>query len=149
MQVGEARTRGAELEALVSLGRLDLIATYTYLDAKVIEGTAAEQGQRLASIPANMASLWANYRFSLFDMPGFVAGAGVRYNGPSYDGTGNNRVGGFTLFDAVLAYDHGPIRVSLNMNNLFNKQYINTCIARGDCFFGTQRTIIGNVTYRF
>lgn len=149
VQVGEARTRGAELEALVSLGRLDLIATYTYLDAKVVEGSAAEQGQRLASIPSNMASLWANYRFNLFDMPGFVAGAGARYSGPSYDGTGNNRVGGVTLFDAVLAYDHGPVRVSLNMNNLFNKQYITTCIARGDCFFGTQRTIIGNVTYRF
>lgn len=149
VQVGEARTRGAELEAIASVGRLDLIATYTYLDAKVIEGTPAETGQRLASIPSNMASLWANYRFSLFDIPGFLAGAGMRYNGPSYDGTGNNRVGGVTLYDAVLAYDRGPVRVALNMTNLFDKQYVSTCIARGDCFFGTRRTIVGSVTYRF
>ena len=149
VQVGEARTRGAELEAMASVGRLDLIATYTYLDAKVIEGTPAETGQRLASIPSNMASLWANYRFSLFDIPGFLAGAGMRYNGPSYDGTGNNRVGGVTLYDAVLAYDRGPVRVALNMTNLFDRQYVSTCIARGDCFFGTRRTIVGSVTYRF
>lgn len=149
VQVGEARTRGAELEALVSLGGLDLVAAYTFLNAKVIEGSAAEQGQRLASIPTNTASLWANYRFALFDVPGFLAGAGVRYNGPSTDGTGNNRVGGFTVFDAVVAYDRGPVRVSLNMNNVFGKQYVYSCISRGDCFFGTQRSIIGNVTYRF
>lgn len=149
VQIGEARTRGAELEALVSLGRLDLIAAYTFLNAKTLEGTAAEQGQRLASVPTNTASLWANYRFALFDVPGFLAGAGVRYNGPSTDGTGNNRVGGFTVFDAVVAYDRGPVRVSLNMNNVFGKQYVYSCIARGDCFFGTQRSIIGNVTYRF
>lgn len=149
VQAGEARTRGAELEALVSLGRLDLIAAYTFLNAKVIEGSPAEQGQRLASIPTNTASLWANYRFSLFEIPGFLAGAGMRYNGPSTDGTGNNRVGGFTVFDAVLAYDRGPVRVSLNVNNLFGKEYVYSCIARGDCFFGTARTIVGNVTYRF
>ena len=54
-----------------------------------------------------MASLWANYRFSAFGVPGFLAGAGVRYNGHSFDGVGNNRVEGVTLYDAVLAYDRG------------------------------------------
>ncbi len=149
VQVGEARTRGLELEALASAGHLDLVAAYTYLDAKVTEGSTAETGQQLAGTPSNTASLWANYRFNLFDTPGFLAGAGARYSGPSYDGTGNNRVGGVTLYDAVLAYDRGPMRVALNMNNLLNKQYITFCIARGDCFFGTQRTVIGSLTYRF
>ena len=96
-----------------------------------------------------MASLWAGYRFSLFDRPGFTLGGGVRYNGPSYDGTDNNRVGGVTLFDALLAYDHGPVRVALNVNNLFDREYIGTCLARGDCYYGTRRTVVGSVTYRF
>ena len=36
------------------------------------------------------------------------------------------------LYDAMIAYDHGPLRVSLNANNLFDKQFLNTCLARGD-----------------
>ena len=68
-----------------------------------------------------MASLWANYRFSAFGVPGFLAGAGVRYNGHSFDGVGNNRVEGVTLYDAVLAYDRGPFRVALSVTNLFDK----------------------------
>lgn len=150
VQVGEARTRGIEVEALASLtSRLDLIATYTYLDARVIEGSAAEVGKRLASTPSNMASLWANYRFKLFGLPGFVAGGGLRYVGSSYDGTDQNRVGGVTLYDAMIAYDHGPLRVALNANNLFDKQFLTTCLARGDCYFGARRTVVGSVTYRF
>lgn len=149
VQVGEARTRGLELEAMASLGRMDMVATYTYLNPKITKGTATDQGQRLASIPSNMASLWANYRFSAFGVPGFLAGAGVRYNGHSFDGVGNNRVEGVTLYDAVLAYDRGPFRVALNVTNLFDKEYVGTCIARGDCFYGTRRTVVGSVTYRF
>jgi iron complex outermembrane receptor protein len=96
-----------------------------------------------------MASFWANYRFSVMGTPGFLAGAGVRYNGSSDDGTGQNGVPAVTLYDAVLAYDAGPMRLALNVTNLFDKQYVGTCLARGDCFFGTRRTVIGSVTYRF
>lgn len=150
VQVGEARTRGIEVEATASLSnRLDVIASYTYLDARVTEGSAAEIDKRLASTPSNMASLWATYKFNLFELPGFAAGGGVRYVGPSYDGTDQNKVSGVTLFDAMLAYDHGPLRVALNLTNLFDKQYVTTCLARGDCYFGARRTVVGSVTYRF
>ena len=40
VQVGEARTRGLELEAMASLGRMDLVATY--LNPKITKGTAAD-----------------------------------------------------------------------------------------------------------
>lgn len=51
VQVGEARTKGAELEALASLGNVDLVATYTFLDAKVAKGTPAEQGANWPAFP--------------------------------------------------------------------------------------------------
>lgn len=150
VQIGEARTKGIEVEGTASLtNRIDLIASYTYLDATVVEGAPADIGKRLASIPSNTASLWATYKFNLFDRPGFATGAGVRYVGPSYDGTDNNKVGGVTLFDAMIGYDHGPVRVALNVTNLFDKEYLGTCLARGDCYFGARRTVVGSVTYRF
>lgn len=150
VQIGEARTRGFEIEALASLrNRVDLIANYTYLDTRILGGNSVEVGKRIASIPKHMASLWGTYKFNLFDKPGFSAGAGVRYFSASYDGTDRNKVGSATLVDAVLAYDHGPVRVALNVNNLFDKEYLTTCLARGDCYFGARRTVVGSVTYRF
>lgn len=149
VQVGEARTRGAELEALASLGGVDVVATWTLLNAKVARGIAAEQGRQLARMPRHMASLWVNHRFRLLGAPGFLAGAGVRYTGASDDGTGHNGVPAVTVYDAVLAYDAGPMRLALNVTNLFDKQYVGSCIARGDCFFGTRRNVVGSVTYRF
>lgn len=149
VQVGEARTRGVELETMASLDQLDLLVAYTYLDAKIIKGNPAEQGNQLSKIPVNMASLWLNYHFTLFNISGFTAGGGVRYNGHSHDGTGNNRVGSVTLYDVLLAWDDGKVRVALNVDNLFDRQYVASCIARGDCFFGTRRSIIGNITWRF
>ena len=49
VQVGEARTRGLELEAMASLGRMDLVATYTYLNPKI---TRARPPTRASGWPA-------------------------------------------------------------------------------------------------
>ena len=125
---------------------MDLVATYTYLNPKITSGPPTSQ--RLASIPSNMASLWANYRFSAFGVPGFLAGAGVRSNGHSFDGGQQPRVEGVTLYDAVLAMTEAVPR-GAERTNLFDKEYVGTCIARGDCFYGTRRTVVGSVTYRF
>ncbi|CAB3829860.1 TonB-dependent receptor domain-containing protein [Achromobacter sp. CF-sbj1-Ac2-l] len=149
VQTGVARTRGLELEALASQGDLDLIASYTYLDARVARGKPAEEGRQLSGIARHMASLWANYRFRAFGVAGLVAGAGARYNGTHDDGTGHNGMAAVTLYDAVLAYDAGPMRMALNVTNLFDKRYVDVCLARGDCFFGTRRSVVGSVTYRF
>lgn len=27
--------------------------------------------------------------------------------------------------------------------------HLTTCLARGDCYFGARRTVVGSVTYRF
>ena len=53
-------------------------------------------------------------------------------------------------FDALIAYRFaGGIEASLNVRNLADKQYFATCLSRGDCFPGEQRTILGSLAYRF
>jgi iron complex outermembrane receptor protein len=54
-----------------------------------------------------------------------------------------------TLFDAMASYDMGPWRFALNANNLTDKSYIATCLARGDCWFGQRRRVVGSATYRW
>ncbi|WP_120995532.1 TonB-dependent siderophore receptor [Stutzerimonas urumqiensis] len=150
LQAGETRTRGLELEALVSVTpNWDLIATYTHLDTEVIEGAPGEVGKRLASIPENMASLWSQHQFALFGVPGFRAGAGVRYVGASWDGADDVKTPSTTLFDAMLGYRYQNWDFAVNATNLEDETYYTSCLARGDCFTGSRRTVVGTVSYSF
>ncbi|WP_421681702.1 TonB-dependent siderophore receptor [Stutzerimonas urumqiensis] len=150
LQAGETRARGLELEALVAVtSNWDLIATYTHLDTEVIEGAQGEVGKRLDSVPENMASLWSQHQFALFGVPGFRAGAGVRYVGTSWDGADDVKTPSTTLFDAMLGYRYQNWDFAVNATNLEDETYYTSCLARGDCFTGSRRTVVGTVSYSF
>ena len=106
-------------------------------------------GARIASIPEHMASLWSQHRFSLFGVSGFEAGAGARYVGASWDGRDTLKTPSTTLFDAMLGYRYQDWAFRLNATNLEDETYYTTCLARGDCFVGNRRTVVGTVSYSF
>jgi iron complex outermembrane receptor protein len=148
IQTGKVRIRGAELEVLTRVTpELDLIGAYTYLDARVESGDNA--GKHVETVPGQQASLWAKYRLTLLGLPDVTLGGGVRYIGTSWDGTDTIRTPDYTLFDAMVRYETGPWRLQVNASNLFDKRHVTTCLARGDCFLGIGRTVLGSVTYRF
>ena len=148
IQTGKARIRGVELEVLATVFQdVDLIGAYTYLDTEVLSGDNA--GSHLNSVPEHQASLWAKYRFSLFDTPGFSIGAGVRYVGQSWDGTDSFTTPAYTLFDAMAAWENENWRFQINATNLADNIHFTTCLSRGDCFYGARRTILAQLTYKF
>lgn len=151
VQLGEGRSRGFEIEGTGHLTRrLDLIGSYTYTAAVVSKSNNADEvGKRIASIPRQQASLWAHYGFSLFEMGGFEAGGGVRYVGDSYDGNNALRTPSVTLLDALLGYERGAWRLSLNASNLLDETYETTCLSRGDCFYGARRSVVGSIGWRW
>lgn len=139
IQAGKTKTRGVELEMRGRVGKQwDVIANYIYTDID----------SDLEPVPKHMASLWGKYRFALATMPGFSAGAGVRYLGSFIDGNAPETPS-VTLFDAMLAYDSGAWRYALNVNNIADKTYVVTCLNRGDCFYGQRRTVTLSAAYRF
>lgn len=148
VQTGKVRIRGAELEVITRVTPdLDLIGAYAYVNAMVESGDNA--GKRVETVPEQQASLWAKYRLTLLNLPGFTVGGGVRYIGESWDGTDTIRTPDYTLFDAMIRYETGPWRFQVNATNLADKRHVTTCLARGDCFFGIGRTVLGSATYRF
>jgi iron complex outermembrane receptor protein len=150
IQAGEARVKGLELEGLVEMNsKWDLISTYTYLDSEVVKGPVAQQGKRIASVPEHMASLRSQHRFSIAGIPGFSAGAGVRYVGASWDGTDSLKTPSTTLFDAMLGYAYQDWSLTLNATNLEDETYYTTCLSRGDCFTGNRRTLTATASYSF
>lgn len=148
-QTGRASIQGGEIEAIATIeGATDIIASYAYTDARVAAGDNA--GARIESVPLHLASLWVKHRFALFGIPGFVAGGGVRYVGESFDGSLNSlNTPAVTLADALIGWENAHWRAQLNVQNIADTKYQSTCLARGDCFLGTRRTILGTLTYRF
>lgn len=155
-QVGEAKIRGLELEYIGSITpTLDVIAAYTYLDSEVTQGDYV--GSRLDTVPMNSASLWAKQKLTLFGVPGFSIGGGVRYIGQT-SSTGRYYAENMdvtivtpdhTLFDAMFAYENDKWRFQVTATNLADTIYFSSCLARGDCFYGNRRNILATLTYKF
>src|SRR5690606_15513465 len=132
VQVGETKNTGLELELKTAIGRqFDLIASYNYIDLD----------DQLEGMPRHQASVWGKYRFAIGQATGFSAGAGLRWLGSFQDGLAP-QTPSVTLVDAMLAYETSSWRYALNATNLLNKTYVSTCLGRGDCWFGAQRSII-------
>ncbi|WP_036298445.1 TonB-dependent siderophore receptor [Methylophilus sp. OH31] len=148
-QKGRIVSRGIEMEGATSFGdRWDVLASWSYTDAKYdVTDNPAEKGQQVETIPKYLASGWLTKRFSIGDVSGFRAGFGVRYIGESWNSTHIVKTPDVTLFDAMIGLDYGNWRYALNASNLADKEYVSTCITRGDCWIGARRAAIASATY--
>lgn len=156
VQTGEVRSRGLELQGTGELGGgFSAIGAYTYLDAQITRSNRAfEIGEPLGNMPRHMASLWGKYQRGPMEF-----GLGVRHIS---EAAGEIRVAaggavpandGYTLLDAMAAYDTGSWRFSVNVSNLTDKQYKTQCNTfRGGatfCALGYGREVRMGATYKF
>ncbi|MEZ5556491.1 TonB-dependent siderophore receptor [Haliea sp.] len=155
-QEGVATITGFEVQAQTVVGDVYLDLSYSVLD------TESPDGARFPSIPEEQGSVWATWRPAVGALSGFSVGAGLRMAGGN-ESSGTAflaanafaptpvvvRTDGYTLVDAMLAYEFARASVSLNLRNLLQEEYYGTCLARGDCFPGEERTVVARVTYRF
>lgn len=153
VQTGEIRSQGFELEGAFAFdGEISLNANYSYNDAEVTRSSFADEvGQRLSDVPQHLASVWAAKTFALNDDSSLRIGLGGRYVGPteSTGVAGVLRTPSYTLADALVSYEVNDWSLSINANNLFDKEYFAPCRSFGDCFTGMGRTLVGTVAYRF
>ncbi len=153
MQAGEVRSRGFELEARGSIGRhANIIAAYAYTDVRTTRASPLqpdELDKRSIGVPYNQLSLWGDYSFGAFGLPGLKAGMGARYIGETRGMAYGVPVSlpAFTLIDAMVGYTNGPWRFALNFTNLTDKTYVASCSY--GCFYGEPRRIISTATYRW
>lgn len=148
IQSGGSEIRGYELEVQGSWSQIDLIASYTKLDAKLQEG--GQDTVNIDSVPEEQASAWVTYRFA-DQLAGLRVGLGARYTGTAYDGTDNAdlETDSYTLVDGMIGYELENWFLSLNARNLTDKEHLTTCLGRGDCFAGESRTITADIRYSF
>jgi len=141
-QSGKAKIDGIEFESFSYFGDFTLEINISKLN------TESANGFKLDSVPEKQASAWLGYKPS-GKLEGFKSGLGVRYSGESYDGTDTYRPPSYTLADFMIGYEVEQWDFALNVRNLADKNYYATCLGRGDCFPGKERTIVGRVSYNF
>ena len=165
--LGEANVRGLELEAVGNVNdNLKLTAAYTYANTKMTKVSDPQDKNRpLPLTPEHQASIWADYTWHTGVLEGFGIGFGARYIGE----TDNIAIGSmryvadaayghtdaYTVYDAAVHYDLGKVSqtlkgttVSVNANNVFDKQYLSTCDGFY-CYYGDRRNIMASVDYKW
>jgi iron complex outermembrane receptor protein len=141
-QEGVAEITGVEVEGILTLGQFRVEGNVSRLD------TQDPNGFRLASVPEVQASTWIGYR-PQNRWQGFKTGIGIRYVGDSYDGIDSLETPSYTLGDFMVGYETERWDFALNVRNVADKDYMATCLARGDCFPGESRTVVGRAVMKF
>lgn len=159
VQQGEIRSRGLEFEARGNLTKnLGLIAALTLLDTEVSKsGDVSIIGKRPQAVPDHFGSLWGSYTVDNGFLAGLTIGGGLRFVGASYADDANTvRASGYTLVDAALRYDFGTrtpalkgLEATLNVTNLFDKDYYSSCSSNIYCQFGNGRQVLAGLRYRW
>ncbi len=128
--------------------KLQLFGAYTHLDATIIDGIApGTLGKTPGNTPKDTASLWATYAIT----PEWEIGGGATYSAKRFvNNTDLVQVGGYTRFDAMLAYHQPKYDIRLNLFNLSNHRYYDALIQSdgGRAVPGSGRAATVTLTYR-
>lgn len=146
IQSGVLSTRGIEFEASRNIGdNYDILVNYGYNKLKT-DGVVG-----FDFLPRHNASVWATKTVPLRQDLSLRLGAGVRYTGKSSSTSAACTIitEDYTLVDALVELNWTKWRFSVNATNLFGKKFAASCLARGDCFMGAPRNVMGTLAYRF
>ncbi|MBP1853027.1 TonB-dependent siderophore receptor [Rhizobium halophytocola] len=148
-QIGEVTSTGFEVEAKAEIAE-DWKATasfsYTKLEIKEHQDTSLI-GNQPYLVPDIQASLWLDYTVPTGAFEGLSIGGGVRYQGESWaDMANTKKVPDVVLADAAIRYKKDDWSASLNVNNLFDKEYVAGCQGTLVCGYGEGRTITFKLT---
>lgn len=144
-QLGKVRSRGFELESKVNVNdNWKVTAGLDYTDMEVLENAANPLlvGKSPYITPKVKASLWVDYLVTAGALEGLSLGAGVRHQGWSWaDEQNTEKVPSATVFDAAVRYEKENWVASLNVANLFDKEYVTSCQGLTVCGYGDARTV--------
>lgn len=152
VQLGEVRSRGFELEGQANITEgLKALAAFTAYDIEITKDTNPLLiGNRPNVVPEIMASGWLDYTVQDGPLRGLGFGAGVRYVGFSYvDNENTLEVPAATVFDAGIRYTRENFTVALNVNNLFDNEYVSSCDTQFTCNYGAGRVATLKASYKW
>ncbi|UKO96860.1 TonB-dependent receptor [Nostoc sp. UHCC 0870] len=150
--LGEQRSRGIELDVTGQiLPGWNMIASYAYTDARVTKDDNLQPGNLIDGVPFNSASLWSTYEIQTGDLQGLGFGLGLFYVGERQGDLNNSfQVPSYVRTDASVFYRRDNWKVGINVNNLFNVDYVEaTGQRRNRIDPGAPLTVRGTLSVEF
>ncbi|WP_252088584.1 TonB-dependent receptor [Pseudomonas sp. MWU13-3659] len=154
-QAGQQTSDGLEASLELALGnQWQLSANAALVRAKYDEylqstsqGVMDRAGNRPANVPRRTANLWLSKGFGQT----VDAGVGLRYVDERYASVDNEQsVPGYTVVDANLGWQVLPdVRLGLQVNNLFNRDYVVSAHSGEQWLLGAPRSYFATVDYSF
>ncbi|WP_159971693.1 TonB-dependent siderophore receptor [Pseudomonas sp. 8Z] len=151
-QIGQQSSDGLEASLELALGQgWQVSANAAFVRAEYddfVEGGGDRSGNRPVDVPKRTANLWLNKDLG----SGVEAGIGARYVDARYVDTANTeKVPGYTVIDANIAWQVlSDVRLGLELNNLFDRQYATSASSDGQQWFlGAPRSLFVTADYSF
>ncbi|WP_165735661.1 TonB-dependent receptor [Pseudoalteromonas sp. C8] len=154
LNIGEVESRGFETTLVGDLSaHWTVTANYAYNDTQVVDGVTGDtlsntfgDGSRFANAPRHQAGLWTRYALDSIDSS---IAFGANYVSEQLS-TSGQKVKPFTVFDMSWTSRFDDVLLSVNINNLFDKEYaVSGFTERNGHFPGSPREIVGQITYKF
>ncbi|PTY08701.1 hypothetical protein DB347_03755 [Opitutaceae bacterium EW11] len=148
---GEQRSRGFEFDGRFAVTpSWDLVLAYAYTDAVITADNTLPVGDRTQNVPRHSGSVWSNYTFRRGALEGFGVGIGARcYSDQAGDLPNTFTLPAYALAELALSYAAGPVRVQVNVTNLFDRTYYAGAYNALYVLPGQPRTIRAGVTWSF
>ncbi|GGK63324.1 TonB-dependent siderophore receptor [Rufibacter glacialis] len=151
VQIGEVISEGMEVDVTGEvLPGLNLIATYSYINAKVSSDGSTAKGTRFQNVSPHNFTFWSTYELQQGFLKGLGFGGGfTSVQSRPGDATDSFRLPGYTKVDATVFYRIKRFHVSVNGKNLTDEHYYDGAQSATAIMPGAPRTIIGTVGVNF
>lgn len=149
---GEVRSRGIELDANGKLGRhWRLTGNLAYTDAYVAKDNTLAVGSRLVNVPRLSGSVLAIYESADARAAPYGLGGGLNYVGKrTGDQAGSFDLPAYVVARALAYWQFTPkMKLSLDVNNLFNKRYLSSSYSNLWIMPGDERSATLSLNVRF
>ena len=149
IQTGSVKSKGVEFQANHNVtDDFSLTAAFSYGKVRL-----SGEGRQRDDTPKYLASIFGTKTVELTSDIDMRLGGGVRYQGKQtsdpFGGAFVVETPGYTLVDALVAFDYKAWTLQFNAINLFDDVYYPSCSAFGSCANGEPRTVQGTLSFRF
>ena len=151
LQTGEQRSRGLELDIAGEIAPgWKVIASGALIEAEITEDNTFEPGNRIGNVPEVSGSLWTTYEFQRDGLKGLGFGAGFFAVGERKGDLANTfEANGYIRTDATVFYNYrDKVKAQLNVENLFDIDYVEAPRSRNEVYPGAPLTVLGALTIR-
>jgi iron complex outermembrane receptor protein len=154
VSAGEVASKGVELDIAGEIMKgLRFSVAYAYTDAKVTRGdNVIKTGSQFPNVPKNSASVVLTPTFRLGEGTASLGGAVIYVGERMGDvaATTDFKLPSYTTVRLISNYSpNKKLRFSLNVENLFNKQYYASSYSQVWVAPGTERSVVFNAQYKF